>query len=53
MTAEEPIMILTLCSFVPGGLEPKKLTYIKTKARANTSQHKERTRIQLANCKNL
>ncbi|TNN03652.1 hypothetical protein fugu_000681 [Takifugu bimaculatus] len=32
-----------------GGLEPKKLTYIKTKARANTSQHKERTRIQLAN----
>ncbi|KAM8854638.1 nck-associated protein 5-like isoform 2-T3 [Spinachia spinachia] len=32
----------------PGGLEPKKLTYIKSKPRATPSQ-KEQTRLQLAN----
>nr|XP_046260525.1 nck-associated protein 5-like isoform X2 [Scatophagus argus] len=32
-----------------GGLEPKKLTYIKSKTRATTSQQKEQTRLQLAN----
>lgn len=45
--------ILTLRFSSPGGLEPKKLTYIKSKTRPNTTQHKERSRIQLANCKNL
>ncbi|KAK5861576.1 hypothetical protein PBY51_022961 [Eleginops maclovinus] len=35
----------------PGGLEPKKLTYIKSKTRATSSQQKEQTRPQLANCK--
>lgn len=33
----------------PGGMEPKKLTYIKTKTRATPSQQKEQTRLQLAN----
>uniref|UniRef100_G3NE59 Uncharacterized protein n=2 Tax=Gasterosteus aculeatus TaxID=69293 RepID=G3NE59_GASAC len=33
----------------PGGLEPKKLTYIKSKPRAPPSQQKEQTRLQLAN----
>lgn len=37
--------------FVSGGLEPKKLTYIKSKPRAPPSQQKEQTRLQLANCK--
>lgn len=32
-----------------GGMEPKKLTYIKTKTRAAQSQQKEQTRLQLAN----
>ncbi|KAM9851156.1 nck-associated protein 5-like [Aulostomus maculatus] len=32
-----------------GGMEPKKLTYIKTKTRASQSQQKEQTRLQLAN----
>ncbi|XP_038575512.1 nck-associated protein 5-like isoform X2 [Micropterus salmoides] len=32
-----------------GGLEPKKLTYIKSKTRATPSQQKEQTRLQLAN----
>ncbi|KAM6955207.1 nck-associated protein 5-like [Lycodopsis pacificus] len=35
----------------PGGMEPKKLTYIKSKTRATPSQQKEQTRLQLANCK--
>lgn len=35
----------------PGGLEPKKLTYIKSKTRATPSRQKEGTRLQLANCK--
>ncbi|KAJ4932972.1 hypothetical protein JOQ06_029810, partial [Pogonophryne albipinna] len=35
----------------PGGMEPKKLTYIKSKTRATSSQQKEQTRLQLANCK--
>lgn len=43
-------MSLILC-FFPGGLEPKKLTYIKSKTRTTTSQQKEQTRLQLANCK--
>ncbi|XP_044073044.1 nck-associated protein 5-like isoform X2 [Siniperca chuatsi] len=34
---------------VIGGMEPKKLTYIKSKTRATTSQQKEQTRLQLAN----
>ncbi|GLD51491.1 nck-associated protein 5 isoform X1 [Lates japonicus] len=34
-----------------GGMEPKKLTYIKSKTRATASQQKEQTRLQLANCK--
>ncbi|XP_025759389.1 nck-associated protein 5 isoform X3 [Oreochromis niloticus] len=34
---------------VIGGLEPKKLTYIKSKTRATPSQQKEQTRLQLAN----
>ncbi|XP_037344950.2 nck-associated protein 5-like isoform X2 [Pungitius pungitius] len=33
----------------PGGLEPKKLTYIKSKPRASPSQQKEQKRLQLAN----
>ncbi|XP_051814500.1 nck-associated protein 5-like isoform X2 [Acanthochromis polyacanthus] len=33
----------------PGGMEPKKLTYIKSKTRATPSQQKEQTRLQLAN----
>nr|XP_033965619.1 nck-associated protein 5-like isoform X1 [Pseudochaenichthys georgianus] len=33
----------------PGGMEPKKLTYIKSKTRATSSQQKEQTRLQLAN----
>ncbi|XP_071334690.1 nck-associated protein 5-like isoform X2 [Trachinotus anak] len=32
-----------------GGMEPKKLTYIKSKTRATPSQQKEQTRLQLAN----
>ncbi|XP_070770785.1 nck-associated protein 5-like [Enoplosus armatus] len=32
-----------------GGMEPKKLTYIKSKTRATASQQKEQTRLQLAN----
>ncbi|XP_076602763.1 nck-associated protein 5-like isoform X3 [Chaetodon auriga] len=32
-----------------GGLEPKKLTYIKSKTRTTASQQKEQTRLQLAN----
>ncbi|XP_051259983.1 nck-associated protein 5-like isoform X3 [Dicentrarchus labrax] len=32
-----------------GGLEPKKLTYIKSKTRTTPSQQKEQTRLQLAN----
>ncbi|XP_035459956.2 nck-associated protein 5-like isoform X1 [Scophthalmus maximus] len=32
-----------------GGMEPKKLTYIKSKTRASPSQQKEQTRLQLAN----
>ncbi|XP_034042741.1 nck-associated protein 5-like [Thalassophryne amazonica] len=32
-----------------GGMEPKKLTYIKSKTRASVSQQKEQTRLQLAN----
>ncbi|XP_047457225.1 nck-associated protein 5-like isoform X2 [Mugil cephalus] len=32
----------------PGGMEPKKLTYIKSKTRATPSQQKEQTRLQLA-----
>ncbi|XP_029967464.1 nck-associated protein 5-like isoform X2 [Salarias fasciatus] len=32
-----------------GGLEPKKLTYVKSKPRAAPSQQKEQTRLQLAN----
>uniref|UniRef100_UPI0037E7DF69 nck-associated protein 5-like n=1 Tax=Semicossyphus pulcher TaxID=241346 RepID=UPI0037E7DF69 len=35
----------------PGGVEPKKMTYIKSKTRAPPSQQKEQTRLQLANCK--
>lgn len=35
----------------PGGLEPKKLTYIKSKTRTTPSRQKEQTRLQLANCK--
>nr|XP_019955172.1 PREDICTED: nck-associated protein 5-like [Paralichthys olivaceus] len=34
-----------------GGMEPKKLTYIKSNTRATQSQQKEQTRLQLANCK--
>ncbi|XP_051814502.1 nck-associated protein 5-like isoform X4 [Acanthochromis polyacanthus] len=34
---------------VIGGMEPKKLTYIKSKTRATPSQQKEQTRLQLAN----
>nr|XP_033965622.1 nck-associated protein 5-like isoform X4 [Pseudochaenichthys georgianus] len=34
---------------VIGGMEPKKLTYIKSKTRATSSQQKEQTRLQLAN----
>uniref|UniRef100_A0A4W6BQK2 Nck-associated protein 5 C-terminal domain-containing protein n=1 Tax=Lates calcarifer TaxID=8187 RepID=A0A4W6BQK2_LATCA len=34
---------------VIGGMEPKKLTYIKSKTRATASQQKEQTRLQLAN----
>ncbi|XP_049449384.1 nck-associated protein 5-like isoform X1 [Epinephelus fuscoguttatus] len=33
----------------PGAMEPKKLTYIKSKTRATPSQQKEQTRLQLAN----
>ncbi|XP_034418402.1 nck-associated protein 5-like [Cyclopterus lumpus] len=33
----------------PGGMEPKKLTYIKSKTRTTPSQQKEQTRLQLAN----
>uniref|UniRef100_A0A665WJS3 Nck-associated protein 5 C-terminal domain-containing protein n=2 Tax=Echeneis naucrates TaxID=173247 RepID=A0A665WJS3_ECHNA len=33
----------------PGGMEPKRLTYIKSKTRATPSQQKEQTRLQLAN----
>ncbi|AWP12703.1 putative nck-associated protein 5-like [Scophthalmus maximus] len=36
-----------------GGMEPKKLTYIKSKTRASPSQQKEQTRLQLANCKTM
>ncbi|KAM9347688.1 nck-associated protein 5-like [Symphorus nematophorus] len=32
-----------------GGLEPKKMTYIKSKTRTTPSQQKEQTRLQLAN----
>ncbi|XP_061548780.1 LOW QUALITY PROTEIN: nck-associated protein 5-like [Phycodurus eques] len=32
-----------------GGIEPKKLTYIKTKTRTPQSQQKEQTRLQVAN----
>ncbi|XP_053296186.1 nck-associated protein 5 isoform X2 [Pleuronectes platessa] len=32
-----------------GGMEPKKLTYIKSNTRATPSQQKEQTRLQLAN----
>ncbi|XP_019724600.1 nck-associated protein 5-like isoform X2 [Hippocampus comes] len=32
-----------------GGMEPKRLTYIKTKTRTPASQQKEQTRLQLAN----
>ncbi|KAM3862165.1 nck-associated protein 5-like [Diretmus argenteus] len=34
-----------------GGMESKKLTYIKSKTRSTPSQQKEQTRLQLANCK--
>nr|XP_033473793.1 nck-associated protein 5-like isoform X2 [Epinephelus lanceolatus] len=34
---------------VIGAMEPKKLTYIKSKTRATPSQQKEQTRLQLAN----
>lgn len=44
---------LSFTLFVSGGLEPKKLTYIKSKPRAPPSQQKEQTRLQLANCKSL
>lgn len=37
--------------FFLGGLEPKKSTYVKSKTRTTTSQQKEQTRLQLANCK--
>ncbi|XP_029936601.1 nck-associated protein 5-like isoform X2 [Myripristis murdjan] len=33
----------------PGGTEPKKLTYIKSKTRSTPSQQNEQTRLQLAN----
>ncbi|XP_034740810.1 nck-associated protein 5-like isoform X2 [Etheostoma cragini] len=33
----------------PGGMEPKKLTYVKSKTRPTPSQQKEQTRLQLAN----
>uniref|UniRef100_UPI003AAB45ED nck-associated protein 5-like n=1 Tax=Centroberyx gerrardi TaxID=166262 RepID=UPI003AAB45ED len=33
----------------PGGMEPKKMTYIKAKTRSAPSQQKEQTRLQLAN----
>ncbi|XP_069554858.1 nck-associated protein 5-like isoform X1 [Brachyistius frenatus] len=33
----------------PGGMEPKKLTYVKSKTRTTPSQQKEQTRLQLAN----
>ncbi|XP_041662544.1 nck-associated protein 5-like [Cheilinus undulatus] len=33
----------------PGAMEPKKMTYIKSKPRAPPSQQKEQTRLQLAN----
>lgn len=46
LTAEKTSSVL-----FPGGLEPKKLTYIKTKTRPTQSQQKEQTRLQLANCK--
>ncbi|XP_068602077.1 LOW QUALITY PROTEIN: nck-associated protein 5-like [Brachionichthys hirsutus] len=36
-----------------GGLEPKKLPYVKSKTRTTTSQKAEQTRLQLANCKTL
>lgn len=39
------------CFFFLGGLEPKKSTYVKSKTRTTTSQQKEQTRLQLANCK--
>ncbi|XP_028249326.1 nck-associated protein 5-like isoform X2 [Parambassis ranga] len=53
----EPIMIsASVCdtqSRLPrppqGGMEPKKLTYIKSKTRATPSQQKEQARLQLAN----
>ncbi|KAM9364861.1 nck-associated protein 5-like [Pholidichthys leucotaenia] len=57
-TPSDPVMTsdLSVCdtqSRLPrapqGGLEPKKLTYIKAKPRAPPSQQKEQSRLQLAN----
>lgn len=36
--------------FFPDELEPKKLTYIRTKTRTAASQQKEQSRLQVANC---
>ncbi|XP_019126532.2 nck-associated protein 5 isoform X2 [Larimichthys crocea] len=51
----QPIVTASVCdtqSRLPrrpqGGLEPKKLTYIKSKTRTTPSQQKEQTRLQLA-----
>ncbi|KAG7240499.1 hypothetical protein INR49_026783 [Caranx melampygus] len=46
-----PPVRMCLLPHYPGGLEPKKLTYIKSKTRGPPSQQKEQTRLQLANCK--
>ncbi|KAF3842655.1 hypothetical protein F7725_001504 [Dissostichus mawsoni] len=43
--------VSTHCDVFQCGMEPKKLTYIKSKTRATSSQQKEQTRLQLANCK--
>ncbi|TKS67551.1 hypothetical protein D9C73_001125 [Collichthys lucidus] len=54
----QPIVTASVCdtqSRLPrrpqGGLEPKKLTYMKSKTRTTPSQQKEQTRLQLAICK--
>nr|XP_057937624.1 nck-associated protein 5-like isoform X2 [Doryrhamphus excisus] len=43
------LMKPTIQDAVIGGMEPKKLTYIKTKTRAPQNQQKEQTRLRLAN----